>query len=62
MQLIMEAGLGKYMLLQIHDELCFSFPNKELAEKAKQLMEDAVKLEVPVIAELKSGPNWGELK
>lgn len=59
---IWKAGLGKYMLIQIHDELCFSFPDPAMAAQAAKIMEDAVQLKVPVIAEVKHGANWGEVK
>jgi DNA polymerase I-like protein with 3'-5' exonuclease and polymerase domains len=59
---IWNAGLGSHMLLQIHDELCFSFRDRKLAEEAARLMEQAVQLKVPVIAEIKSGVNWGLVK
>ena len=62
MQLVMQAGLGAHLLVQVHDELCFSFPKKEMAEQAARLMEEAVKLKVPVIAEIKTGDNWGVVK
>lgn len=59
---IQKAGLGKYILLQIHDEMGTSVPKREIAEEIARIMENAVKLEVPVIAEVKIGKNWGELK
>ncbi len=59
---VWNAGLGGKMLLSVHDELCFSFSDMALAEKAKYLMEHAIELKVPMLGEIKSGPNWGELK
>jgi len=52
------------MLVQVHDELLFETPDKELhktAKLAKTEMEAAMKLKVPVIVDLKSGPNWAEM-
>src|SRR5947207_12155807 len=53
------------MLVQVHDELLFEIPPADLAPsqaKIKQLMEDALPLSVPVVVDLKSGPNWAEMK
>lgn len=62
------AGLlqaGCRFLLQIHDELLVEAP-EELAEEAgallKAIMEHAVELIVPVVADVSIGRNWGELK
>lgn len=60
-----EAGNECMMILQVHDELVFECDPKEVASTAKMVkekMENALKLSVPVIAELKVGPNWGEMK
>src|SRR3989338_3736956 len=53
------------MVLQIHDELLFEVSPKDLKKVAKivkEKMEKALKLSVPVIVDLKVGPNWGEMK
>jgi len=53
------------MLLQIHDELLFECPEDELAELSevvRELMPNAVKLDVPLKVDLKSGPNWADMK
>jgi len=51
------------MLLQVHDELLFDVPKKEL-EVAKALireeMENAYTLIVPLIVEIGTGNNWLE--
>lgn len=52
------------MLMQVHDELVFEVKESEVekwVKKIKPMMEDAVKLSVPVIAEAKVGDNWGEM-
>ncbi|MBN1151769.1 MAG: DNA polymerase I [Dehalococcoidia bacterium] len=53
------------MLLQIHDELLFESPDDELPALSKlvrRLMPGALKLSVPLKVDLKSGPNWAEMK
>jgi DNA polymerase-1 len=52
------------MLLQVHDELVFEVREdrvEEFARLLKPLMEDAIKLSVPVLVEAKAGDNWGEM-
>ena len=46
--------------IQVHDELDISVNNN--ADKIKQIMEDAVSLEVPNKVDYESGPNWGIIK
>jgi len=52
------------LLLQIHDELIFEAYQPEL-EKAKsiikEIMENSLKLSVPIKVNLKTGNNWAEL-
>jgi DNA polymerase-1 len=59
------AHVPAKMLLQVHDELLFEVDDsavEELIQVAKQVMERAslpvVKLDVPLIVEAGSGPNW----
>jgi len=59
------AHLPAKMLLQVHDELLFEVEGcavEALIDVAKQVMERAslpvVKLDVPLIVEAGSGPNW----
>lgn len=57
--------LGAFMLLQVHDELVFEVPAdrvEEVGKLVKQLMESAYELSVPLLAEVKSGPSWGEMQ
>ncbi len=52
------------MLLQVHDELVFEVKTSRVehyAKKLKPLMENAIKLSVPVGVEAKAGKNWGEM-
>lgn len=49
------------MILQVHDELVFDAHKSELEELkliVKNEMEKAVKLRVPIVAEIGAGPNW----
>lgn len=53
------------LILQVHDELLFECsPNeiKKVGEMVKEKMENALKLDVPVVVDLKFGPNWGEME
>jgi DNA polymerase-1 len=58
-----DAGLGATMLLQVHDELIFEVPEAELddtAAVARQVMESAAHLDVPLTVDTGSGDNWDE--
>jgi DNA polymerase-1 len=60
-----ERGLKTRMVLQVHDELLFEVPADETAEVealVRAEMEGVVKLNVPLIADLKSGTNWRNMK
>ncbi len=48
--------------IQIHDELCISITGKEQAKKIKDIMEKALRLEIPNKVDYESGPNWGSIK
>ncbi len=53
------------MLLQVHDELVFEVLNSKLkfyAHTIAPIMETALKLDVPIAVEVKSGPNWGDIQ
>lgn len=50
------------LLLQVHDELVFEIKKERVAEiapKIKKIMEEAAELKVPLVVDVKSGPNWG---
>jgi DNA polymerase-1 len=52
------------MLVQVHDELLFEVPPKELQaveELVAEEMEGAVRIKVPLAVESSSGDNWGEV-
>ena len=53
------------MLLQIHDELIFEIKEDiahEVAKDLQEIMQNAYKLDIPLIANLKIAKNWGDLK
>ena len=57
------GGYGAKMLLQVHDELCFSVPEAEMeAVQAlvKETMENVVELAVPLLVDANYGANWGQ--
>ena len=62
-QKLKESGLQSRMVLQIHDELLFEAPAAEvsqLQELVKDVMENVIKLSVPLTVECSSGNNWLE--
>ncbi len=64
-QALKKEKLSAKMILQVHDELVFEVPKKELkqtCEVVKTAMENAVKLAVPLPVELGSGENWMDAK
>ena len=53
------------MILQVHDELLFEAPHEELERLRKLVraaMENVHDLAVPLVADLKAGPNWRDMK
>lgn len=57
-------GLKSRLVLQVHDELLFEVPEKELEimkELVKHEMENVVKLSVPLKIDLKTGKSWREV-
>ena len=48
--------------IQIHDELDFSVKSPEQAAEIIDIMEAAVRLEVPNKVDYEKGDNWGEIK
>jgi len=60
-----DRGSRTAMLLQVHDELVFEAPPEELDEMSrlvKNAMENAHRLEVPLIVDVGSGANWRDAK
>jgi DNA polymerase I len=57
-------GFESRMILQVHDELLFEGPEKEIPRLrvlVKEVMENVYPLRVPIIAETKVGPNWRDM-
>jgi DNA polymerase-1 len=53
------------MILQVHDELLFEAPHDEmdrLRPLVRKAMETVHKLVVPLVVDLKAGPNWRDMK
>ena len=60
-----ERRLKTRMVLQVHDELLFEVPANEATEVealVRTEMEGVIKLKVPLVADLKSGPNWRDME
>jgi DNA polymerase-1 len=56
-----ERGVATRMLLQVHDELLFESPPDEveiIAALAREIMEAALPLAVPVVVDVKTGSDW----
>jgi len=53
-------------LLTVHDENDWSLPmgaeGDKLISDIVEVMENAVKLKIPILADVETGPNWGALK
>ncbi|HEY2431727.1 MAG TPA: DNA polymerase I [Vicinamibacterales bacterium] len=59
------AGGRARMILTVHDELLFETPREALDETSaavRELMEGAVKLNVPLTVDVGAGDNWKEAK
>ncbi len=53
------------MLLQVHDELVFEGPEKEipfLKTLVQEIMEGVITLSVPLVVQISQGDNWADLK
>ncbi|HHW42450.1 MAG TPA: DNA polymerase I [Desulfotomaculum sp.] len=62
---LQEKKLAARMILQVHDELIFDVPAEELPvvqELVRRHMENALVLDVPLVVDMKAGPNWYEVK
>ncbi|MEK6727453.1 MAG: DNA polymerase I [Candidatus Omnitrophota bacterium] len=58
-------NLKSQLIMQIHDELVFDVPHQEsgeLAELARERMENVLKLDVPIRVDIKKGKNWLEME
>ena len=60
-----EGGFKAQLILQVHDELMLEVPVAEVPQVRKILqeeMQNAVQLDVPLIAEVNEGGNWYDTK
>jgi len=60
-----EKGLKSTMLLQVHDELIFNVLSEEkeiVTSLVRELMENTIKLNVPLEVDIEFGSNWYEAK
>jgi DNA polymerase-1 len=60
-----EQNMRSRLLLQVHDELIFEVPEEELEQMTKlvpEVMEKAVELDVPLIADVAHGDTWYDAK
>ena len=62
---LLNKDLKAKIVLQVHDEMMIESPIEE-AEKVKEIvkaqMENAIKLKVPLIADVSEADNWYECK
>lgn len=59
-----QSGSKARMLLQVHDELVLEVPDSEVSAVSallKDEMESAGTLRVPLVADIKAGPNWRDM-
>ncbi len=62
---LIDAKLRSKMLLQVHDELIFEVPTDEMdiiKSIILELMPGAMRIDVPLDVQIKTGSNWGELE
>lgn len=62
---LIEDEFRTRMILQVHDELLFEGPEAELPRLAplvKTAMEQVYPLRVPLLVDIKAGPNWRDMK
>jgi DNA polymerase-1 len=60
---LVQAGMQTRMILQVHDELLFDVPERELEgaqEMVRAAMESAMTLAVPLQVDMGTGANWLE--
>ncbi len=62
---LQERGVKARMTLQVHDELVFEVPEKEvdaMQSLVREQMEKVQPLAVPLLVEMGVGPNWRDLE
>ena len=60
-----QRKLQSKIVLQVHDEMMIESPieeKEEVKQIIKEKMENAIKLKVPLIAEVSEAENWYECK
>ncbi len=60
-----EEKLQAKMTLQVHDELLFDVPEREVDQVKKLVqheMETVIELKVPIVVDCGAGPNWRDMK
>ncbi len=65
MQRLRQEGLKARLLIQVHDELDFSVPKDEVEQLSgivSDVMENVVKLKVPLVVDVSCGSNWADAK
>jgi DNA polymerase-1 len=61
---LLRSGFLTMMLLQVHDELIFEAPHDEIllvGQKIREIMSGSLQFTVPIIVDLKVGPNWCDM-
>jgi DNA polymerase I len=61
---LVDNGMRSRMLLQVHDELLFEAPDEEIDDlmaRAKEIMEGALVLTVPLVVDFRVAENWGAM-
>jgi DNA polymerase-1 len=64
-QALNQKSLRAKMLLQVHDELVFEVPSEEVVRMqglVRSIMEGVYELRVPLKVDVKTGPNWAEVR
>ena len=62
---LLQSKLSGKLLLQIHDELLLEGPQDELNDTVRcvrEAMEGVALLKVPLLVDILTGKNWGEMK
>jgi DNA polymerase I-like protein with 3'-5' exonuclease and polymerase domains len=52
---------GHFLHFPVHDEVCLSISSRAEVAEIVRMMEQAVDLRIPSVAEASVGPSWGEL-
>lgn len=54
--------LGLVPLVQVHDELDYSIPDRETGLRVKEIMEEVLDLHVPILTDYEVGSSWFDLE